>query len=45
VPFIVGGALLLSGSPAGVYWAAAGVVATFACSVFNAWVFLVEILR
>ncbi len=44
-PFVVGGALSVFGWPAGVYWIAAGIIATFACSVFNAWVFLVEILR
>jgi hypothetical protein len=45
LPFVVGGIELLAGDAGGAYWVAGGVVATFAGSVFNAWVLLVEILR
>jgi hypothetical protein len=45
VPFIVGGALLAAGRGSGLYWAAAGVLASFASGIQNAWVLLVEILR
>lgn len=45
LPFLVGGVELLGGGAGGAYWVAGGVVATFAGSVFNAWVLLVEILR
>jgi hypothetical protein len=44
LPFVVGSVLVLAGH-GGVYWIAAGVIATFASAVFNAWVLLVEILR
>ena len=44
-PFVVGGALLIGQSPAGLYWVAAGVLMVFIGSVVNAWVLLVEILR
>ncbi|MFF3064253.1 hypothetical protein ACFVQ3_06825 [Oerskovia sp. NPDC057915] len=45
VPFSVGSVVLLTGSYAGLYWIAAGIVLVFAGSVGNAWVLLVEILR
>jgi modulator of FtsH protease len=44
-PFAVGGALLLAGGEAGLYWIAAGILLVFVVSVANAWVLLVEILR
>jgi modulator of FtsH protease len=45
VPFIVGGALLVSGHPSGLYWLVPGVLASFAAGIQNAWVLLIEILR
>jgi hypothetical protein len=45
LPFIVAGALLVLGSAAGLYWAAAGVIISLVAGVYNAWVLLVEILR
>jgi hypothetical protein len=45
LPVLVGGCYLLSGASGGVYWVAAGVLLTFAATVWNAWVLLVEILR
>ena len=45
VPVLVGGCLLVAGASSGVYWVAAGVMATLAATVWNAWVLLVEILR
>jgi modulator of FtsH protease len=44
-PFIVGAALLVAGDWAGLGWIAAGVIAVFIGSVWNAWILLVEILR
>jgi modulator of FtsH protease len=45
VPVLIGGVLLVSGVTSGLYWFAAGVLATLAATVWNAWVLLVEILR
>lgn len=45
VPFCVAGILLLRGSPAGLYWLAAGLVFSLIAGVASAWVLLVEILR
>jgi len=45
LPFLVGAAILLTGSYSGLYWIAAGVLLVFVGSVTNAWVLLVEILR
>jgi modulator of FtsH protease len=45
VPFIVGGAILIHGQATGVYWLAAGAMASLAGGVFSAWVLLVEIQR
>ena len=45
LPFLVGAAMLLTGSFSGLYWIAAGVLLVFVGSVANAWVLLVEILR
>jgi hypothetical protein len=45
LPSVIGGALLLSGSGAGLYWIAAGVIVSLAAGVWNAWILLVEILR
>jgi hypothetical protein len=45
IPFIIGGILLFKEHHAGAYWIAAGVIASFVCSIINVWVLLVEILR
>jgi len=45
LPFIGGAGLLLAGSDAALPVLAAGAILTFALSVLNAWVLLVEILR
>ena len=45
LPVIVGGALLMTGSGAGLYWIAAGVILSLVAGVYGAWILLVEILR
>ena len=45
LPFIIGGALIISGHPSGLYWVVPGVLASFAAGIQNAWVLLIEILR
>ncbi len=45
VPVLIGGGYLLASASSGLYWVAAGVMLTFAATVWNAWVLLVEILR
>jgi modulator of FtsH protease len=45
VPVLIGGILLVGGARSGLYWLAAGIMATLAATVWNAWVLLVEILR
>jgi hypothetical protein len=45
LPLVIGGALLLFGSMAGVYLIAVGILASLAAGVWGAWVLLVEILR
>jgi hypothetical protein len=45
LPFVVGGALLVGGGRSALYWVVAGVLASFAAGMQNAWVLLVEILR
>jgi hypothetical protein len=45
LPVLIGGCVLISGTSGGLYWLAAGVLVTFAATVWNAWVLLVEILR
>jgi modulator of FtsH protease len=45
LPFVIGGALILLGLPAGLYWVAAGVIVSFVKAVLDAWVLLVEINR
>jgi hypothetical protein len=44
-PVLIGGVYLVTDATAGFYWLAAGVLATLAATVWNAWVLLVEILR
>jgi modulator of FtsH protease len=43
--FVIGGALLFAGAPAGLYWIAAGDVLCIIAIVLSAWVLMVEILR
>ncbi len=43
--FVVGGAVLLAGARAGLFWIGAGDVACLVAVVVNAWVLMVEILR
>jgi modulator of FtsH protease len=45
VPFFISGILLLSGSAAGFYWLAPGLIFSLIAGVASAWVLLVEILR
>jgi hypothetical protein len=45
VPVLIGGCYLVAGASGGLYWVAAGVMATLAATVWNAWVLLIEILR
>jgi hypothetical protein len=45
LPVLIGGCVLISGANGGLYWLAAGVLVTFAATVWNAWILLVEILR
>lgn len=45
LPPIVGGALLIGGDEAGVYWSAVGVIIAFLTTLQGGWVLLVEILR
>ncbi|MFH5822688.1 hypothetical protein [Georgenia sp. AZ-5] len=45
VPLLVGAAVLLAGSGAGLAWVAGGVVLTIIGSMLDAWVLMVEILR
>jgi hypothetical protein len=45
VPFLIAGGLLITGTEAGLYWLAGGVVLVFIGATLNAWVLLVEILR
>ena len=43
--FVVGGALLFAGAPAGLFWVAADDVASLVAVVYSAWVLMIEILR
>jgi modulator of FtsH protease len=45
LPFVVAGVLVIRGEPAGLYWAAAGVIGSLVVGVVGAWVLLIEILR
>ena len=45
LPFVFGAVLLLAGDWSGLYAVATGILLVFICSVSNAWVLLVEILR
>ena len=44
-PMLVAAVLLAEGMAAGLYWAAAGLIASLVAGVVGAWVLLVEILR
>ena len=43
--FVIGGALVIAGSRAGLYWLAAGDIACIIAVVLNAWMLMIEILR
>jgi hypothetical protein len=43
--FVIGGAFLFFASVAGLFWIAAGDIASLIAVVFNSWVLMVEILR
>jgi modulator of FtsH protease len=45
LPFLVGGVSLIAHRGGGLYWVAAGILATFVAAASAAWVLLVEILR
>jgi hypothetical protein len=45
VPSVAGAALVASGNPAGLYCVAFGILLALVLGVFNAWIFLVEIVR
>jgi modulator of FtsH protease len=45
LPLIVAGLLIMRDLPAGLYWAAGGVIGSLVAGVLGAWVLLVEILR
>ncbi len=45
LPLLIGGVLLLLGSPAAIYMVFAGILAVFVLSMFEAWILLIEILR
>ena len=45
LPIAIGGALLVTGTSAGLYWIAAGVLLSLAAGVGTSWVLLVEIVR
>jgi hypothetical protein len=45
LPFVVGGALLIVGSRAGLDWIAAAVIVSLVAGVWNTWILLVEIVR
>lgn len=45
LPVVIGGLTLIAGGSSGFYWLATGIMLTFAATVWNAWVLLVEILR
>lgn len=45
LPYLIGGGILLTGSPAGFYWLVASILLSYAKAMFEAWVLLVEINR
>jgi modulator of FtsH protease len=45
LPFIIGSVMVAFAEPSGFAWIAAGTLAAFTLSMYNAWVLLVEILR
>ena len=45
LPFIAAGALLVQGSPGGMYWLVPGFLLSLISGVIEAWILLVEILR
>jgi modulator of FtsH protease len=45
VAFVIAGALIACGHPAGIYWMVPGTFLAFGAGVLDAWVLLIEILR
>jgi modulator of FtsH protease len=45
LPPLIGGALLVGGDEAGMYWVGAGIIISFLTTLQGGWVLLVEILR
>jgi hypothetical protein len=45
LPEIIGGALLIAGQEAGLYWIGTGIILSFVATLQNGWVLLIEILR
>ncbi len=44
-PLLIGGALISADHGAGLYWLAGGILVSLICSIWNAWILLVEIMR
>jgi hypothetical protein len=42
---VIGGALIATTNPAGIFWVASAIVGALIVGIFNAWVLLVEIVR
>jgi modulator of FtsH protease len=45
LPYVIGGAMLVAGNAAGLYWVVAGTLLSFMAGMFDAWVLLIEIKR
>ncbi len=45
LPFAVGGVLLMADDTNGMYWVAAGMIASVVISMLTTWVLLIEVLR
>jgi modulator of FtsH protease len=45
LPFVVGGVLLMVDDTNGMYWVAAGMIASVVISMLTTWVLLIEVLR
>jgi hypothetical protein len=45
LPFVVGGVLMATGHPDGIYWALPGTLLCIFSGIFSAWILLVEIQR
>jgi hypothetical protein len=45
LPFVIGGALMITGHPSGIYWVLPGTLLCILAGIFSAWILLVEIQR